>query len=627
MLKGEVDGTVCFRPEGLNLIALWREQILKIGLNLLQRFGKQMDAAGTTDDAEGGGVLDPFSDAENAVEAVMEQILQEGGILLYQSYIHRKSFGFAADALCEILKGEMQLRFVRHDTGELQSAGADPSTPSAAQESLRPKSTEGMPRSRGTLEVAPRPTSAPASWTSGLDDNDASRGDGWSLETEPARCRIDTWARACVPIRKVGRKAEESRKGRGSVWRMGSRASIGSVSGPGSRPTSRFGPQSLAEEVETPKTPTVRSQLIPLVDDREEDEEEAMLRDMKEREARKLRDEQVRTERKAAEIEEAIKLAQMKDDKKQFTHDSEGNVIWVQPPQVHRLPNPNPAPSFVCKQDEVSRQDQKAQPEKRGGRARDKNAKSKQDNSVEFQDGFRKFQSQQPPMMEVMVMSPGVELEERHRTKKGEKIKSSKPKTMSRKEYEEISKGGTAPPRQEGAAKVAPKPQALKGSAGGVSALPTVDEAPSQPVEASSKRGQAATGESKVVRSEVGSDLVKGPSLDAARPLQPAPPSTRRVQTKRDALGFSLGTRERLHINAGSRFPGCAAQPPLGATMGHGLAPSTQKHQEYFFPGASGSIGVAEAIIEESDQALPETADGQIVSKNPQLKQRLFGSR
>ena len=181
-----------------------------------------MDAAqATTDDAEGAGVLDPFSDAENTVEAVLEQILQEGGILLYQSYIHRKSFGFAADALCEIVTGEMQLRFVRHDIGELQT-GTDPSTPSAAQESLRPKSTEGMPRSfRGTLEVAPRPGSAPASWTSGLDDADANSKDGWSLETEPARCRIDTWARACVPIRKrlaAKLRSQEKAEGPSGGW-------------------------------------------------------------------------------------------------------------------------------------------------------------------------------------------------------------------------------------------------------------------------------------------------------------------------------------------------------------------------------------------------------------------------
>ncbi|CAE7358049.1 DCP5 [Symbiodinium natans] len=567
-----------------------------------------------------------------ATQCRCTKVLQEGGRLLYESYIHRKSFGFAADAFCEVLTGEMKLRFVRHDTGE---ARLDHSKPGVPADSLRPKSTEGgMSTPRGALEVAPRPGSAPAaSSVDARTDVDAeqssSQVDGWALEAEPARCRIDTWARACVPIRKVGRKSEESRKGRGQVWRSGSRASIGSVSGPGSRPTSRFGPQTVSEEVEAPKALTTRGQLIPLVDEREEDEEEAMLRDLKEREARKMRDEQVRTERKAAEIEEAARLAQIKDDKKQFTYDADGNVIWVQPPQVHRLPNTNPVPSFVCKQEEVSQQDQKAQPEKKAAR-RDKHTKSKRENSVDFKDGFKKFLSQQPSMMEAMVMSPGVQLEERNRTKKGEKVKSNKPATMSRKEYEEISQGA-APPRSEegGASKAAPgKVQAaLKGSSGGVTALPAVDEA-SRPAEMSLPRqNQGPDAEpSKVVRSEVGSDLVKA-SRDAVRPLQPAPPTTsKRVQTKRDALGFSLSTRERMHIDAGSRFPGCAAQPPLGATMGHGLAPSAQKYQDYFFPSASGDVG--EQATGESEQILPaENAEGQIVSKNPQLKHRLFGTR
>lgn len=56
----------------------------------------------------------------------------------------------------------------------------------------------------------------------------------------------------------------------------------------------------------------------------------------------------------AAEAEAEAKMSPVKDDKKQFAYDSEGNVILVQPPNVQRLPNPNTMPSYVCKQARVS---------------------------------------------------------------------------------------------------------------------------------------------------------------------------------------------------------------------------------------------------------------------------------
>lgn len=577
-------------------------------------------------------LLDPFSAAEIAAQSVLEQVLQEGGKLLYDSYIERKSFSFAANAACEVLVGEMKMCFVRHDSGEerFPSKKGTPQSPQPKADLTRPHSSEASIYStRGLMESAPRPGSAPAvserfspsptgkavadrretEEAAGEPDSGVPPGeklaprDGWLLESEPPRSRIDTWARACVPIRKVFRKADD-RKNAVHVRRSGSRASNGSVSVPGSRSPSHFGVHSHAETSEVQKPS--RNQQIPIVDEREEDEEEALLRELKEREARKLRDDQVRTERKAAEAEEA-KLAQIKDDKKkQYAYDSDGNVILVQPMQVHRLPNPNPAPTFICKQEEVS-QEQKL-PEKKPAR-REKGRK--RENSVEFKDGFKKFLSQQPSMMEAMVMSPGVELEENYRTKKGEKAKSNKPTTMSRKEYEEMTKGSgvpdqaapppkAPPPRKVSHVEVAPSPKEVQAS---------TEQEPTSP-------GQS---EAKGLRSEAGA--VKVPKAPAApRPIQPTPPSARVVKRE---LGDVLSTRERPRVNAGSRFPGCAAQPPLGATMGHGLAPSPRKYEEYYFPSAATSLL---AVEEEAEISSPRKVEGQIVSKNPQLKTRLFGS-
>lgn len=586
-------------------------------------------------------LLDPFSAAETAAQSVLEQVLQEGGKLLYDSYIERKSFSFAATAACEVLIGELKMCFVRHDLGEDQlSKPGTSSRPGTSSKSdmARPHSTEaGLYSARGALiERTLRPGSAPATAdrfassqaaapdhqrkeTEEADYGEANPGclpdsgkmarrDGWLLETEPPRSRIDTWARACVPIRKVFRKDE--RKNAPPVKRSGSRASYGSVSIPGSRSPSRFGAHTVAE-TETSAPKPIRNQQIPLVDEREEDEEEAMLRELKEREARKMRDDQVRSERKAAEAEEA-KMSQVKDDKKkQFAYDSDGNLILVQPPQVHRLPNPNTAPTFVCKQEEVSQEHRV--PEKKAAR-REKGRR--RENSVEFKDGFKKFLSQQPSMMEAMVMSPGVELEENHRSKKGEKAKSHKPSTMSRKEYEEMTKGMGGVPEQTVATPIKSVPPRK------VSHVDTAPPKEMQAKQAEQEQPGVGPGQSDAKGTRAEGSAVKIPQAPAApRPIQPAPPSGARVQ-KRDGLGYVLSTRERPRINAGSRFPHCAAQPPLGATMGHGLAPSPRKYEDYYFPSATASL--VEEVL-ENQTASPLNNHGQIVSKNPQLKTRLFG--
>ncbi|CAJ1432024.1 unnamed protein product [Effrenium voratum] len=220
-------------------------------------------------------LLDPFSGAETAAQSVLEQVLQEGGKLLYDSYIHRKSFSFAANAACEALVGELKMCFVRHDDGEHQqiplkrpSLTARPATGSKA-ELLRQQSSEGDIFARGE---APRPGSAPVGLTSARSfrkEEEPESGklapkDGWCLESEPPRCRIDTWARACVPVKKVVRK--DDRKAEKNPRRSGSRASVGSISMAGSRTPSRFGVHTLPEEA--PK-PQIRNQVIPLVDERE----------------------------------------------------------------------------------------------------------------------------------------------------------------------------------------------------------------------------------------------------------------------------------------------------------------------------------------------------------------------
>jgi len=191
---------------------------------------------------------------------------------------------------------------------------------------------------------------------------------GWSLEPEPVRCRIDTWARACVPIKKklVRPKNAAADKSARSKAATGSKTKDSSSTGD-SRVPSRAGaapmssaPLASSLNVSSPaetqdgakKELTGRPQVIPIVDEREVDEEEEAMREMKEREARRRKDEEVRQQQKqAAEVEHAAKLAQMKDQLKNrpCAYDSAGNIIWVTPPNMAKLPSANPVPNFACK--------------------------------------------------------------------------------------------------------------------------------------------------------------------------------------------------------------------------------------------------------------------------------------
>merc|ERR1719247_3204709 len=94
--------------------------------------------------------------------------------------------------------------------------------------------------------------------------------------------------------------------------------------------------------------------MIPLIENVEHDEEEAAMREMKEREAKRKREEENRIQRKVSEeAEEAARLAQQKDQMKNkpYTYDSAGNIIWVTPFPAEKLPSANPVPNYVLRRD------------------------------------------------------------------------------------------------------------------------------------------------------------------------------------------------------------------------------------------------------------------------------------
>lgn len=654
-------------------------------------------------------LLDPFAAAEAAAETVIEQVLTEGGKMLYDAYIARKSFPFAAEVVTNILAAELQMYYVRVDLGEepYRPKRAPPTPTLPARAIPRAQSSQGAPRSlaaavaaaadcsrpgtapAGTFSQSQTPTSARARSSSGARNSPvataANRVDSplsralaskaaqneavfmdlsndtadmeadpsdprsaWAIEAEPARCRIDTWARACVPVRKKivqpksAASPDNARRGFGAK-RTPSLASTPSVLGSLGRTGSRFGLSSmLPEMLQSEGRGLPVNRVVPLDDEREENEEEDALREMKEREARRHREGEVKALKKAAlEEEEAARLAQAKDAKfsKPFTYDSEGNIIWVQPPAVSSLPNTTPVPNFICKTDKSDKQDTNHhathspntnfdQPLLRIQKKRGKPPREEK-----FADSFKKFPAQQPSMMEAMQLAPGVQLKERNGTKRGPPLERPGEGVMSRKEYQDMvaltsqRKGQPAAPGQSPALPTADLPKPTPATVT-LAPLQGLQESPRGPVQQPLARtGTTSDGAMKVVRSDMGSDMVP-PKPATPRSVQPAPPpSYRRVQGKRDALGYALSSRERAVTGQGTRFPGCGAQPPIGATMGHGLLTTGEKYEEYYFPNASPTHGRSlEGLDEVSPRAQtsPRT-QGEIVSQNPELKSRLFG--
>eukprot|EP00927_Polykrikos_kofoidii_P003980 TRINITY_DN11589_c0_g1_i1.p1 TRINITY_DN11589_c0_g1~~TRINITY_DN11589_c0_g1_i1.p1 ORF type:complete len:621 (-),score=115.46 TRINITY_DN11589_c0_g1_i1:343-2184(-) len=602
------------------------------------------------------GYFDPFSAAEAAGLEVIEQILEEGGQRLYDSYIERKSFKFAATSASEVLVGELKMCFVRFDEGPLRQSherGVDVSIPSMASDC-----TAAEPEVFG--------------------------GGSWSLEMEPPRCRIDTWARSCVPVKKKlvrpksVQQPETQRatpRGRG----VGRLQAPGHGSSCGSRSPSRSGPlpigdfletgsrsgsttanplRQLAMPVDVGKTSsmggTLKQQAIPIVDEREDDEEEAVLREMKDREARRRREEEVRLQRKAAEdADQAARLAQVKDQMKNkpYTYDSSGNIIWVQPPSLQRLPSSNPAPSYTCKEqrnDDEFRKSANTSGMIRtpasgpGAGVRKVGKRSVKD--ADFVDSFKKFASQQPSMVEAMQLKPGVQLEERGRHKSGPD--PSRGNLLTRKVYESMvthenpktadPESGEAGLVEEGAHGIAAHDRAA--AAGSLYVASVADASggfggSSQPADP----GRGALSSRDRIETVP-------PPPSAMRPIQPVPPAGRRGQLKRDALGFNSSSRERMAKGNMSRFPNCAAQPPLGATMGHGLHPHGQTTEEYYFPlqpaqptgrgegdmsggggGDADDVASSHAAGSQFGGAAPlSSSNGAILQKNPEIARRLF---
>jgi len=496
--------------------------------------------------------------AEEVVVGVIDDILTEGGHMLWQKYLQRKAFPFAAETATDALVSQLQMCFVAHDRGEPD------------------------------------------------DETDA---EDWSLEGEPIPAEVDNWARMQLTVR---RKQKKYVNDMSPVVRPERRLQTQRTRVSDARVRAKSG---------SGRDKQSESRSFDLKEDIQLDDEEEKLRDARQMEETKRRDREnkVRMNEKAKELEQQrVQALHEEMSRRNHTFDSEGGLIWVEDLKLDRLPRVQEVfPYYVKKDprakgtdnDETSRKGKESPAGKkqnqRGKRRGDRSSKSKMDED-DFPDGFSKLQHGQPPILETMMVKAGVVLDVYGKSKAGPPVLPAGV-GMSRKEYVALTEKEVAYEAQF-ASMSDPDASGEPGSPGGHAGPPgtagstTRDLAQSQQLEGGDNtlppiggdgRGGATGGSAHGRRGGTGGSR-GGAASSNAKPgeetkktevqMQSPAPSMNVRGKKMQAIGH-LGQPPRLHVAPlGGPYGFGVAQPPLGATMGHGLVRHGSMKESYFFP-------------------------------------------
>lgn len=537
-----------------------------------------------------------FFGAERAVEDVIEQILHHGSEMLYQNYLAFKCFRLAADNASEMLCAELVMRNPCHDLGELQEDPVE----------LFGRNVEGLiaMRDAGCL-LAPHGFLV------------SEEKETWSLELEPSAPRIDSWARLVVPKRTKNRSLNATPRTASGKERKPSRGTMVPSKNTSMIRGTRAQRNSLSDDAEL-STPDVdvtlcMSRAVPLAPVEEQyDAETEMIREQKEYEERMRhlqKMQRLEEQREAARMEAARNMYAKELKGKQVSYDSDGNVILVQSVAPERLPNPNPVTSFRVNTKNTSPKTERrgtgsmtrSQELEEASRRRQKRSSelpqlrrmsAERDSKRETADVvFRRLAINQPSMMEAMNMAPGVQLNEKGKTKKGQNQEQVKRDLkskgqISRKEYmamiKEEEKNQDQSKGDDHDSDADEHPQ---------SALEALDrtrpvgkEYPRQPARSSSDAAMPVQRNVNAPLRSVMSDSRLAAPQPAEAPHHPAPPSSLRngpslqpapppsvhnPRMKSNAVGDRIGPRDRLP-NMGMRHPENLRMHPLPNVRGGG---------------------------------------------------------
>jgi len=504
--------------------------------------------------------------AEEVVNTVIDDILTEGGHMLWQKYLHRKAFPFSAETATDALVASLRMCFVAHDHGE------------------------------------PDDETDPADW---------------AIEEEPQPGLVDNWARIQLTVRGKQKKY---------VNDMSPIRSDRKLRTQGTKLRDRAKSDTLREDNKTAERSFAIRENFTV------DEEEEKLRDLRQVEESRRRDKEnkVKQNEKSKEAEN-MRVSALHEEmsKRQHTFDSEGGLIWVEDYKVDRLPKVQEVIPFVVKKDpraknadnESAKGQQspiaKKSATSRSGTSRmNRTGKNKMDED-DFPDGFSKLQHGQPPILETMDVKPGVQLDVYGKTKSGPQA-TTIGCGMSRKEYVDLcekdkafaaeftstddvggpdSPGAGGPPGTAGSRSMdgglslggTGNLGASLGTEGG-DILPPIGGAPNgmggtadrgmrrTGTAGGGSRGGGATGSGAKGQGDEGS------SKKGEVKMAPAAPPMQVRAKKMQSIGH-LGQAPRLHVAPlGGPYGFGVAQPPLGATMGHGLVRHGSSKDAYFFP-------------------------------------------
>lgn len=324
---------------------------------------------------------DIFSSAEIVVHDLIEELIQKGSESLYDRYLEERSTGFSVKSTLAVLSSTIELFLYRREPGE-------------------PKI--------------------------------------WEEAAEPNPSSVDTWVRKAVPMKKVVAMNKLSSP---TVTLPDAKSVI-------SHSTRRTLQQRLGrtnrgrntKENEVIDEPTLA---VPIEDDAiEMDEEIESLRNLKERQAKKKKDEQQRL-KSIKEEEEAKEKKIQKDSEtmknKAFTYDYGGKIVLIAPPKMENLPNLNQTARFEIQEPVV----EEVKVQKKRKTLDILPAKRNKTAPLSEQEWVKNLTTGQQAMFDVIKLSPGVALIDGVRSKQCVD-NTNEPKTMTRKEYNSLQKTSLA---------------------------------------------------------------------------------------------------------------------------------------------------------------------------------------
>lgn len=322
--------------------------------------------------------------AEVAAYSVIESIFALGGEILYDHYIDEKSVSFSVQSVTSLLANTVEAYYLRHDTGEVAV---------------------------------------------------------WQQDQEPVPCKIDTWARGAIPVKKKYKMPAVETSNQQQAADMRSVKSFRS-SRSGFAKVSKMNKTIRNLNNNTQTIDEVKGQSIPIAQDKEEiSEEEEQMRQRKEREMKRKKDEKERLRlRKEEEDEKEKKIVKEAEElrNKQFTYDTRGKLMLVNSIKYDAIP---PAALVMKYTLPISlNEDQQGA-----------NKKLKKENTKEFsiikarkqapateQEWVKNVTSVAPPIFDTIKLAPGVSLIEGARSK-FPTHQASETKTMTRREYKSLA--------------------------------------------------------------------------------------------------------------------------------------------------------------------------------------------